>query len=77
VLVCASFNPVNALNPGLVYTATITTGAKSSAGIPLASNYVWNFTTSNVVVTPPVITSGLFFWSFGKMQEQIRIINSS
>jgi hypothetical protein len=35
----ASFNPVNALNPGLVYTATITTGAKSS-GIPLASNYV-------------------------------------
>jgi hypothetical protein len=23
------------------------------------------FHTSNVVVTPPVITSGLFFWSFG------------
>lgn len=61
----ASFNPVNALNPGLVYTATITTGAKSSAGIPLASNYIWNFTTSNVVVTPPVITSGLFFGVFG------------
>lgn len=61
----ASFNPVNALNPGLIYTATITTGAKSSAGIPLASNYVWNFTTSNVVVTPPVITSGLFFGVFG------------
>lgn len=61
----ASFNPVNALNPGLVYTATITTGAKSTAGIPLASNYVWNFTTSNVVVTPPVITSGLFFGVFG------------
>ncbi|WP_158727860.1 MULTISPECIES: Ig-like domain-containing protein [unclassified Flavobacterium] len=61
----ASFNPVNALNPGLVYTATITTGAKSLAGIPLASNYVWNFTTSNVVVTPPVITSGLFFGVFG------------
>ncbi len=61
----ASFNPVNALNPGLVYTATITTDAKSSAGIPLASNYVWNFTTSNVVTTPPVITSGLFFGVFG------------
>ncbi|MFV8355892.1 Ig-like domain-containing protein [Flavobacterium sp. XS1P32] len=61
----ASFNPVNALNPGLVYTATITTGAKSSAGIPLASNFIWNFTTSNVVVTPPVITSGLFFGVFG------------
>jgi hypothetical protein len=37
----------------LFYTLLITTGAKSSAGIPLASNYVWNFTTSNVVVTPP------------------------
>lgn len=61
----ASFNPVNALNPGLVYTATITTGAKSSAGIPLASDYVWNFTTSNVVVAPPIITSGLFFGIFG------------
>ncbi len=61
----ASFNPVNTLNPGLIYTATITTGAKSSAGIPLASNYVWNFTTSNIVITPPVITSGLFFGVFG------------
>ncbi|MDI1304385.1 MAG: Ig-like domain-containing protein, partial [bacterium] len=52
----ASFNPVNALDAGLVYTATITTGATSSAGVPLANNYVWNFTTSNVVTPPIAVT---------------------
>ncbi|MFV5701250.1 Ig-like domain-containing protein [Flavobacterium sp. XS2P12] len=61
----ASFNPVNSLDPGLVYTATITTGAKSAAGIPLANNYVWNFTTANVATPSPIITSGLFFGVFG------------
>lgn len=61
----ASFNPVNALDAGLVYTATITTGATSSAGVPLANNYVWNFTTSNVVTPPIAVTSGLFFGVFG------------
>ncbi|MGO4904022.1 Ig-like domain-containing protein [Flavobacterium sp. W20_MBD1_R3] len=61
----ASFNPVNALSPGLVYTATITTGAKSAMGVPLANNYVWNFTTANSATPSPVITSGLFFGVFG------------
>ena len=61
----ASFNPVNALSQGLVYTATITTGAKSAMGIPLANNYVWNFTTANAATPSPVITSGLFFGVFG------------
>lgn len=61
----ASFNPVNSLDAGLVYTATITTGATSSAGVPLANNYVWNFTTSNVVTPPIAVTSGLFFGVFG------------
>lgn len=61
----ASFNPVNALDAGLVYTATITTGATSTAGVPLANNYVWNFTTSNVVTPPIAVTSGLFFGVFG------------
>jgi len=48
----ASFNPTSDLSPGLVYTATITTGAKTVPGIPLASDYVWTFTTSNV---PPTV----------------------
>lgn len=61
----ASFNPVNSLDTGLIYTATITTGAKSIAGIPLANNYVWNFTTVNSATPDPIVTSGLFFGVFG------------
>ena len=61
----ASFNPVNSLDPGLTYTATITTGAKNTVGIPLANNYVWNFTTVNSATPAPIVTSGLFFGVFG------------
>ncbi len=42
----ASFKPTSDLLPSTTYTATITTGAKSAAGVPLANDYVWNFTTS-------------------------------
>ncbi len=41
----ASFTPTSNLMSGTTYTATITTGAKNLAGIPLANNYVWNFST--------------------------------
>jgi len=37
------------LPPSTVCTATVTTGAKDTTGIPLASNFVWTFTTG---VTP-------------------------
>jgi len=53
----ASFTPTSILTPGLVYTGTITTGAKSLAGIPLAADYVWTFTTGSaptVISTDPV-----------------------
>jgi ice-binding like protein/Big-like domain-containing protein len=38
------------------FTATITTGAKSAAGVALAANRSWSFTTGTTVVTggPPV-----------------------
>ena len=42
----ATFTPTNALAPGTVYTATITTEVEDVAGNALASNHVWNFTTS-------------------------------
>jgi O-glycosyl hydrolase len=42
----ATFMPNSALTYNTSYTATITTGAKSSNEAPLASNYVWTFTTS-------------------------------
>jgi Ice-binding-like/Bacterial Ig-like domain len=54
----ATFTPAANLLPSTQYTATITTGAQDLAGIGLASNYVWKFTTAAaVVLTPPTVTS--------------------
>lgn len=47
--VVATFTPTANLASNTLYTATITTGAASLTGIPLAANYVWTFTT----ITPP------------------------
>ena len=49
----ASFNPTADLLPGVLYTATITTGAQNVAGTPLATNKVWTFTT--LAIAPTVI----------------------
>jgi hypothetical protein len=40
-----SFTPTSPLAENKVYTCTITTDAKNLAGIEIASNYVWTFTT--------------------------------
>jgi hypothetical protein len=50
----ATFIPAASLANNTLYTATITTGAASLAGTPLASNYVWTFTT---ITPPPVVLS--------------------
>lgn len=52
--VTATFTPAASLANNTVYTATITTGATSAAGIPLPSNYVWTFTT---ITPPPVVVA--------------------
>ena len=56
----ATFTPNS---PGLAldttYTATITTGAQDLAGIGLATDYVWTFTTSATACTaPPTVPMG-------------------
>jgi hypothetical protein len=53
----ATFTPTNPLALNTLYTATITTGAQSLAGTPLASNYVWSFTTSATACIP-IVTMG-------------------
>jgi hypothetical protein len=50
----ASFTPDVALVSNTIYTALITTGAKNLAGISIAANYEWNFTTGNT--TAPIVT---------------------
>ncbi len=49
----ASFTPSAALLNNTIYTATITTGAKNTAGNSLAADYTWSFTTVAVVPPPP------------------------
>ncbi len=57
----ASFNPNSNLSANTTYTATITTVAESVAGNPLASNYVWNFTTSTAVTAGVNLASAARF----------------
>jgi hypothetical protein len=42
----ATFHSTNNLSTSLVYTATVTTGAKDVAGNAIAANKVWSFTTA-------------------------------
>ena len=53
--ITATFTPTNPLILGKTYTATITTGAKNSAGTPIGSDYLWTFSTGAVIV-PTVIS---------------------
>jgi len=61
----ATFAPNAALANNATYTATITTGAQSTSGSPLQSNYSWSFTTAaapapNVTaVTPTNASTGV------------------
>jgi hypothetical protein len=53
----ATFTPSNGLAVNTIYTATITTGAKSLAGTPLSANYVWTFRTLPAPTPPTVIST--------------------
>ncbi|MDZ7646159.1 MAG: ice-binding family protein [Cytophagales bacterium] len=51
--------PTGNLQPNMVFTATITTGAKNVAGVALANNYIFSFTTGNAIdiVLPTVVVT--------------------
>jgi hypothetical protein len=54
----AVFTPTEQLAPTTAYTATVTTGAKDTGGIPLSSNVTWTFTTGTTGDTvPPTVVS--------------------
>ncbi|MGA2171033.1 MAG: Ig-like domain-containing protein [Terracidiphilus sp.] len=53
----ATFTPDDNLAFNTVYTATITTGATSLGGTPLAANYVWTFRTLPAPTPPTVIST--------------------
>jgi hypothetical protein len=43
----AMFKPTSALTGGALYTATLTTGVQSAAGVALASPCIWTFSTAS------------------------------
>jgi Ice-binding-like/Bacterial Ig-like domain len=54
----AVFTPSTVLAADSTYTATITTGAKNLAGMGLAKNSIWSFTTGGSVTTLAVVNLG-------------------
>jgi hypothetical protein len=54
----ATFTPTNVLTAATVYTATMTTGAKTLAGNSLAVNSVWSFTTAGSAASLAVVNLG-------------------
>lgn len=60
----ATFTSINPLITNANYTATITTGAQNIAGVALANDYVWNFSTLNSSIIPN-LGSASQFGAFG------------
>jgi hypothetical protein len=55
--VTATFAPASALSPSTQYSSTVTVGAKDLAGNPMASSFVWSWTTGAAADTAaPTIT---------------------
>jgi ketosteroid isomerase-like protein len=53
----ATFTPSAVLANSTLFTATITTGAKDPAGVSLAANFVWTFTTAATAAPPTVVST--------------------
>ena len=53
----ATLTPTSSLAASSVYVATITAGAKNSAGVAMAALYTWSFTTAGAGVVAPTVVS--------------------
>jgi O-glycosyl hydrolase/methionine-rich copper-binding protein CopC len=53
----ATFTPSSSLSYATLYTATITTGAQSSSGASIATNFTWTFTTEAAPAGPTVTST--------------------
>lgn len=77
----ASFTPNNPLLFNTNYTATITTGAQNGAGVAIALDQVWNFTTINATIAPnlgAIARFGAFGGNAGITNQGINtVINGS
>ena len=51
----AYFTPAAPLTANTVYTGTVTTGTMNLQGTPIASNYIWSFTTGTLNALVPVV----------------------
>jgi len=52
----ATFTPAVSLNPSLIYTATVSNRVEDTAGVALAANHTWRFTTgAGVTDEPPTV----------------------
>ncbi len=56
-----TFAPSTPLGLGLLYTVTITTGAKDLGGQSLVASYIWTFTTATCSLTPVDLRSAAGF----------------
>lgn len=56
----AVFTPTSALAVNSLYTATLTTLVKNPAGVAMAANYIWSFTTgaTSDTTAPTIISTG-------------------
>jgi hypothetical protein len=77
----ASFTPNNPLLFNTNYTSTITTGAQNGAGVAIALDEVWNFTTINATIAPnlgAIARFGAFGGNAGITNQGINtVINGS
>jgi len=63
--ITATLTPSSDLLSNTTYTATITTGSENLSGTPMANDYVWTFTTQEIVISPIDLGTAAPYGAFG------------